>query len=246
MKAILIEDIPAVRAELRRLLELHCPQVEIMGEAESVVSGAKLMKQTAPDLLFLDIELPDGTGFDILDMVSHPVQVIFTTAVDAYAVQAFRYAAIDYLLKPIDPDQLIAAVTRANEREPLAEKQKSILSQALNGRPLKRMALHTQDRIHIIDVDRIRRCEADGNYTRFFIKEKSPILVAKTLKEFDRMLQEAGFLRVHQSHLVNLAEVAEYVKTDGVYLVMRDGGKVPVSVRKRSEVLERLDQLRPG
>ena len=246
MTAVIIEDIPEVRAVMQKLIAEICPEIEIVGEGDSVVSGARILKTVKPNLVFLDIELPDGNGFDLLDIIGDPVQVIFTTASDTYAVQAFRYAAIDYLLKPIDPDQLRAAVDRALASGPLEEQQLSILSQALQERTMDRIALHTSDRIHIIDISSITRCEADGNYTRFFIQEKKPILVAKTLKEFDKLLVGAGFLRVHQSHLVHLAHVGEYVKTDGVYLVMKDGVKVPVSFRKRHDVLQRLDQMRPA
>lgn len=246
ISAVIVEDMPEVRAGLRTLVEKHCPQVAITGEAESVVSGAKLIRSARPDLVFLDIEMPDGSGFDLLDIIDEPVQIIFTTAIDSYAARAFRYAAVDYLLKPVDPEQLMAAVERARQTGPLRKHQVEIMSEVMRGGRLDRIALHTQDRIHIVDVSTIIRCEADGNYTRFFISNKSPILVSRTLKDFDQLLSEAAFLRVHQSHLVNVKHVGEYVKTDGVYLVMKDGTKVPVSVRKRHEVLQRLDQLRPA
>ena len=245
MSAIIVEDLPEVRAALQDQIGSHCSDVLVAGTADSVVSGARLISQTKPDLVFLDIELPDGSGFDLLDIISHPVRVIFTTASDAHAVRAFRYAAVDYLLKPIDADELVAAVDRARAPFPTQKAQLSILSQALQHRQPERIALHTSDRVHIVALSAIIRCAADGNYTYFHLDDQRPILVARTLKEYDKMLSGAGFLRVHQSHLVNLAKVREYVKTDGVYLVMQDGAKVPVSVRKRQEVLERLNQLRP-
>ncbi|MDX1409337.1 MAG: LytTR family DNA-binding domain-containing protein [Saprospiraceae bacterium] len=243
--AVIVEDMPEVLHALRELIADHCPEVELLGTADSVVSGARLLASVHPQLVFLDIELPDGSGFDLLDITNEPVRVIFTTASDAHAVRAFRYAAIDYLLKPIDPEGLVAAVSRARNTPPPQASQLNVLSQALNQDQPERIALHTSDRVHIVEISSIMRCAADGNYTHFYLSEGRPVLVARTLKEYDKLLSTAGFLRVHQSHLVNIRHVREYVKTDGVYLVMKDGAKVPVSVRKRHEVLRHLDGLRP-
>jgi len=244
MRAIIIEDIVEVRQALNGLISDSCPEVEIVGEADSVVAGTKLIREVQPDLVFLDIELPDGTGFDILDLADMPVRVIFTTASDEYAIRAFKYAAIDYLQKPISRDELLSAVTRAHKSGPVEPQQMGILKDTLaTDKVPERIALHTMDRIHLISVDDIIRCEADGNYTMFYIKNRAALLVAKTLKEYDKLLSGDKFLRVHQSHLVNLDEIREYVKKDGGYLVMNDGNDVAVSTRKRPDVLRRLDQI---
>lgn len=244
MRAIIIEDIEEVRIGLRKLILGSCPEVEIVGEADTVVAGSKLIREVNPDLIFLDIELPDGTGFDILDLTDAPVRVIFTTASDEYAIRAFKYAAIDYLQKPVSVEDLLSAVARAHKSGPVEKQQMGILKETLNSESVpERIALHTMDRIHLVRVSDIIRCEADGNYTMFYIKNRAALLVAKTLKEYDKLLSGNKFMRVHQSHLVNLDEIREYVKTDGGYLLMNDGNDVAVSTRKRSEVLARLDQI---
>lgn len=244
MRAVVVEDIPDVREALVEMISTHCPEVEISGSAGSVVEAAKVIRDTNPDLLLLDVTLTDGTAFDLLDIVDFPGKVIFITASDAHAIRAFRYAALDYLLKPIDPGRLEAAISRASEMTRVVDEQMEMMRHNLDRQATPdRIALHTADRIHIVTLGEIVRCEADGNYTQFILRNKRPLLVAKTLKEYDKLMSEYGFLRVHQSHLVNLAHVKEYVKTDGTYLVMRDGSKIPVSTRKRQHVLAQIDRI---
>ena len=241
LHALIIDDIAEARTNLRRDIVDWCPEVEIIGEADGVLSGAKEIRRLKPDLVFLDIQMQDGTGFDLLDILGElKLHVIFTTASDAFAVKAFRYAAVDYLLKPIDPDELKAAVNKlkpqAGNTENLALLKQQIVSKKLP----ERIALHTLEKIYFVAIDEILQCESDDNYTRFFLKDKTKLLVTRTLKEFDELLSPLGFIRVHQSHLINLAQVKEFIKGDGGYLVMKDGSNVPVSTRKRQEVIERL------
>jgi two-component system LytT family response regulator len=245
MKAVIVEDQPDVREELHHLIAEHCSEITIAGSAGAVVAAARLVRESAPDLLFLDIELPDGTGFDLLDLIDQPVKVIFITGSDEYAIKAFRYAAIDYLLKPVDPADLIVAVDRARQSTGLSTDQLNVYRASLSGPDAipEKIALHTSDKIHFIRIADIIRCMADGNYTKFFLKDHNTLLVAKTLKDYDKLLSSADFIRVHQSHLVNMGAVREYVKTDGGYLVMTDGAKIPVSTRKKSEVLERFGDI---
>lgn len=242
-RALIIDDIPEARSNLRRDLANWCPELEIVGEAEGVVSGAREIRRLCPDLVFLDIQMQDGSGFDLLDILGEvPLHVIFITASDAFAVKAFRYAAVDYLLKPIDPDELKAAVAKLQSKKQQALENLQLLRQQLHGNPSpQRIALHTQDKIHVINIDEIQRCESDGNYTHFYLRDKSRLLVTRTLKEYDELLSPLGFLRVHQSHLVNLSQVKEFNKRDGGYLVMKDGSAVDVSTRKRQEVINRLE-----
>jgi two-component system LytT family response regulator len=242
MRAIIVEDVEEMRQALERRLAMSFPDIQIVGMAESVVQGARAVKALSPDLVFLDIELPDGTGFDLLDIIEQPVKVIFTTGSDEHAIRAFRYAAIDYLLKPFTNDELVEAVDRASKTSPLETEQKGILSEAMKGSAPKRIALHTSDKIIFVDVKDIVRCEADGNYTHVHVLGKPVVLVARTLKDYDTMLNDKGFFRVHQSHLVNILAVSEFVKTDGGYLVLKNGTKVPVSTRKRQSVLEWLER----
>jgi len=242
IKAVIIDDMDAARAVLKADLKEHCSIVNIVGEANSVVNGLKLLKNTKVDLVFLDIELDDGLGFDILELLGHyTFKVIFTTAQDNYAIKAFQVAAVDYLLKPIDPDLLIKAVEKIDKTHVHTAEQIDILNKSISNiaKPNK-IVLHTQEKIISADIDDIVRCESMGNYTTFYFKDKSKLLITRTLKEFDKILGPYNFIRTHQSHLINSNYVKEFVKTEGGYLLLTDGSRVSVSVRKRSEVLSEL------
>ncbi len=245
IRAVIIEDVEAARDNLASLIENYCPSVQLVGSASSVVEGLKLIKKEQPEILFLDIELGDETAFDLLDVLPEmESQVIFTTGSGEYAIRAFRYAAIDYLLKPIDPEELVQAVERHAASKGIAREQLAILGAqtGIDAVP-ERIVLKTLDKMYLIEISDIQRCEADGNYTMFHIEGRSPILVTKTLKDYDKLLDPAGFLRVHQSHLVNISWISEFVKVDGGYLVMRDGAKIPVSTRRRAYVVSELEKL---
>ncbi len=242
--ALIIDDNQKARDFLKRDLEKFCAELKILGEADGVVSGLKAIKKHKPEIVFLDIHMDDGTGFDILELLDNiSFKVIFTTASDAHAIQAFKFSAIDYLLKPIDPEELVAAVAKAAKGTAPEKENVSILKSHLkkeDKQELKKIALHTAEKIQICEISEIIRCEADVNYTHFNFKGGSSILVTKTLKHFDQLLTPSGFCRVHQSHLINLTEVKEYVKADGGYIVMSNGDRVPVSSRKKSEVIDRI------
>ena len=243
--AVLIDDIPQALDLLRNDLENHCPDVEIIGEAKSVVEGAKLLRSVSPDVVFLDIELQDGSGFDILEILGDiSFKIIFTTASDAHAIKAFRFSAIDYLLKPIDPEELKEAVDKLSQNIPDSKERIDLLLDVVKDkRGPKKMALYTLEKIQVVEIAEIIRCESSGNYTTFYFTDGTNLLVTKTLKEFDKMLQDQGFVRVHQSHLVNVNEIREYAKTEGGYLVMKDGSRVPVSIRKKPLVIKMLGDL---
>lgn len=239
--AVIIDDIESARKSLKDDLAHYCENIQIVGEAEGVVSGAKVIKETNPDIIFLDIQMNDGSGFDLLEILPDlDSNVIFTTASDQYAIKAFKFSAIDYLLKPIDPDDLVKAVEKASKESGGKEKL-GILKENFNSP--KKIALNTLEKIHIANVQDILRCESSVNYTMFYFNDNTKVLVTKTLKEYDKMLTPQGFLRPHQSHLINLEFVKEFVKLDGGYIVMKDGSKVPVSTRKRPEVMELLSNL---
>ena len=243
IRTVLIDDNPHAIQILRNDLAKMFPEVEIVGEAGGVVQGAKVLRQTRPDLLLLDIQMGDGTGFDLLEIVPDlKFQLIFTTAHDEHAIRAFRFAAVDYLLKPIDPEELRQAVERAKKFLTPQPERLSVLKENFDQKKQpKTIALHTAEKIHIARLDDILRLEANGNYTEVHFTTGSKLLLTKTLKEFSQLLETAGFLRVHQSHLVNFIHLREFIKTDGGYLVMANGIKVPVAVRKRAEVVSRLD-----
>jgi two-component system LytT family response regulator len=246
IKAILIDDLKQARVTLKKDLDAYATDLEVIGEADGVVSGAKMLKSTAPDIVFLDIQMQDGSGFDLLDILpSIDFKIIFITASDAHAIKAFRYAAIDYLVKPVDPDELKSALQRYRENHLNESEKYKLLSDSLknHSRPNERLALHAQDKINIVNIADIIRCESHVNYTTFYFMDGSRIVVTRTLKDFDDLLNDQGFYRVHQSHLVNMKFIREFVKGDGGYLLMVDGTEVPVSVRRRPAVLKMIEAL---
>lgn len=246
IKAIIIDDIEQARITFKKDLEIYASDVEVIAEASGVVEGAKLLKHTKPDVLFLDIQMQDGSGFDLLDVLSEiPFKIIFITASDAHAIKAFRYAAIDYLMKPVDPDELMSALEKFRSHRINENEKYQLLNDSLknHSKPNERLALHSQDKIHIVNINEILRCESSVNYTEFYFTNAKKMLVSKTLKEFEDLLTDSGFYRVHQSHLVNTKCIREYVKTEGGHLIMNDGSMIPVSTRKRPEVMKMLEKL---
>lgn len=246
LTAILIDDISSALEMLQNDLELKHPEIEIIGTAKSVVEASKLLRKKQPDILFLDIMLGDGTGFDILEI--HPnltSKVIFVTASDEYAIKAFKFAAIDYVLKPYSTDDLTNAIEKAKLQIIPNKEQLTVLQESIshpNQRP-KKISLHSSDKIIVVNLDDIMHCKSDNNYTEFYMTDHQKILVGKTLKYFSDILKEYGFIRVHQSHLINLQYVKEFIKSDGGYIVLQNNKTVPVSVRKRTEVIEALQKL---
>lgn len=241
--AIIIDDEITGVHTLQSLLELYCPEVTVVGHALGVKSSIKVIEETEPDLVFLDVEMKDGTGFDLLEQLADCAnfQVIFVTAYDHYAIKAFRFCALDYLLKPVNPVLLVEAVKKAIKLsdQSLHDKIK-ILQNNKNG-PQK-IILPSKDELFVADISEIIRCEATGNYTIFYIKDKQPQLVTKTLKEFDDLLCGIKFLRVHKSHLINLEFVERYLPKDS-QAIMKDGSRVEISRRRKDIFLKYLFNL---
>lgn len=247
IRAIIVDDIQRSRASLADDLKRYCPEVEVIAEAASVKTGVDAIKKHKPDVVFLDIQLEDGNGFNILEQVGKAdFKVIFTTGSDEYGIKAVKFSALDYLLKPIDPEELVAAVGKLKEASQ-AEKEGikdniSVLIENLKNinNSSRRIALNSADRVHVVNVSDIIRCESQRNYTLFYIKGNKQILVTRTLKEFEDMLEDSGFVRVHHSHLINISYLKEFVKSDGGYALMTDGSEVPVAVRKKEHLLQLL------
>ena len=245
INAIIIDDIEQARITLKKDLETYTPEVVVIGEASGVLEGAKLLKKIKPDVLFLDIQMQDGSGFDLLDILSDiHFNIIFITASDAYAIKAFQYAAINYLVKPVDPDKLIASIEQLKTRRFNEFEKYKLLNDSLksNSKNQTKLALNTQEKIHIVNIADIIRCESDGNYTEFYFTHHKKILVTKTMKDFEEILTQHGFYRVHQSHLINTKFIKEFIKTDDV-LLMEDDTQIPVSSRRRADVIKMLEQL---
>lgn len=240
IRAVIIDDIPEAISVLKSDLENYCVNIEVVGSAEGVVTGAKLIRDLKPDLVFLDIQMKDGSGFDLLEIVPDvQFKLIFTTASDEFAVKAFKFAAVDYLLKPIDPDELMDAVSRIEGQDKAAQRIDLLKENFVKA---KRIALNTLEKIHIVSVEEILRCESNINYTMFYFTDGTKLLVTKTLKEFDNLLSGHNFIRVHQSHLINTNFIKEFLKSAGD-IVMKDGTKVPVSTRKKQVLMDMISNF---
>lgn len=246
ISVVIIDDESRARTTLKELLPVLCPDIKIIGEANGVASGVKLLSQVRPDAVFLDIQMNDGTGFDLLDRLRNlDFHLIFATAYEEFAIKAFRYHALDYLVKPIDPDELMAVcrkIRKKNENR-LSEQRLGRLLASLQSRKIENIALSTSEGIIYLRLKEITRLESEGNYTYFYTEDGDKILVARTLKEFGDLLPAELFYRLHQSHIVNLREVRKVLKEDGGYALMSGGVKVPVSRRRKEELLERLKRM---
>jgi two-component system, LytTR family, response regulator len=246
--AVLIDDDENLRDGMKGLLALYAPEIKIIGEAEDVETGTAIIEKLRPQVVFLDILLHDGTGFDILEQLAKrngktTSHIVFITAHEEYAIKAFRFSALDFLLKPVDPDELQKVIAKIKE---VLEKNESyahidLLIENIRKKVdnYKRIALSTADGIHVFEVSDIIRCEGEDNYTTFYIKNNKPVIISRTLKEYEDLLGEYGFERIHQSHLINLAYLKSYIKKDGGYVVMADNANLPISQRKK----ERLQEL---
>ncbi len=247
MKAVIIDDKSSLRNALKLLVENHLPQVTIVGEAESVAKGNILIENVSPDLIFLDVELGDGTGFDILlKFPDAHFKVIFITAHDHYAIRAIKYSALDYLLKPVDVVELKEAVTKAEntltrQAEKLRGKALEAMLHNMNAEnSLKKIVLTDSENIHLLDKKDIIRCQAEGNYTHFFLTNNRKILVSQTLKEYVELLNDKNFFRVHHAHLLNLDYFSHFEKAHGGIVHMTDGSTLPVAVRRKDNLLKAL------
>lgn len=232
---------------LTTLIHEHFNDIEVIETANDIATGYSVIQKTDPDIVLLDINLPDGNGFDLLRKFGTiHFKLIFITAHEEFAIEAFKYSAIDYILKPVEEDALVEAIKRARNLKLMEDqhlKIKALLGNLDEGVPMKRIILRTADCLHLINVNDIIRCEADSNYTYFYLRDGKRILVSKTIKEFSEMLKNAGFIRVHQSHLVNTDYIDRYMKTDGGTMIMRDQSQVPISQERRAYVLKKLESL---
>lgn len=229
---------------LSQMLIKNHPEIEITGTANSAEEARSLIHQVKPDLVFLDVKMPVENGFDLLESLSEiNFEVVFVTAFDKYALKAIKFCAIDYLLKPIAPKDLETALSRVrqvfherNQNKRLMHLLDNLKSDA---RPQK-IALPTANELHFVEVDKIIRCQAENNYTHFYLDNGCSVLVSKTLKEWDELLSDYGFIRTHQSHLINKQYVKAYVKKEGGYLAMMDGSQVSISKQRKEGVLESI------
>ncbi|MFP4469788.1 MAG: LytR/AlgR family response regulator transcription factor [Bacteroidales bacterium] len=248
MRAIIIEDELNARDHLKSLLQTYCPEVEIVGEAHDVSSAYEIIQNVEPDLIYLDIRMPDGTGFDLLNRFREiNFNVIFTTAYAEHAIDAFKFSAVHYLLKPIDPPDLMEATGKARQEVRMKNLQDKIeaLFENLNTgkKPEKKIVLTTNSSIYVVNSGDIIMCQSDRNYTLFHLTDGREILVAKTIKDFDDILSGLGFFRAHRQYLVNLDYIQALEKGGGGTIRMKGGLGVPVSVRKKEQLIEILSSM---
>lgn len=247
IRSIIIEDEPHSQKTLHNFIKKYCAQVEVVSVASTIKMAVEQVHLLKPDLIFLDIDLPDGTGFELLEQIKQPWPgIIFVTAYNQYAVKAFQISAIDYLLKPVDPELLVKAIEKANHSkdnpEQQAKKIAALHENRLSGR-LSKMALPTQNGIQLVKIDEVIRLEADGNYTTIFLKDQCKILVSKKIKEFEALLEDTHFFRIHQSHIVNLEVIDRYIKGEGGTVILEDGSQLEVARRRKEEFLKRITSL---
>ena len=242
IKAILVDDEKHCRETLSIQLEKYCSEVQLLAQCNSAVQGLEAIAQYQPDVVFLDVEMPKMNGFEMLQQFSQiPFDVIFTTGYDAYAIKAIRFSAIDYLLKPIDKDELRKAVGKVSQKTSHnLNQQLDILLARLGTKQvsLQKIALPTLDGFELVPLENILHCEADSNYTHVVLKHAKKVLVSRTLKEIEELLDGHAFLRIHHSYIVNLNEIVRYIRGEGGYVIMSDNTSITVSRSRKDALLK--------
>lgn len=249
IKTIIVDDESRSRETILELVKLYCDDVKIVGQAEDVKSGLLAIRKYKPDLVLLDIKMPDGTGFDLVRQIDHiNFKIIFITAYEEYAIKAFKFSALDYLLKPIDPEELTIAIEKVSKslnNESVSSKIKEFMTYMDHFRKDgegKKIILKTSENIYVVDADEIISIESDQNYSRFHLVEGESIFVSRTMKDYVPMLEGHTFYRVHQSYIINLNHVKRYQREENI-CVMSDGSKIPVSYRKKEELFTLFKNL---
>lgn len=250
LRAIVIDDIETIRKRNITIIKANCPNITIIGQADSVASGEKIIRQLSPDIVFLDVDMPDGTGFELLQKLSpFNFKVIFITGYEDFAIKAFRFSAIDYLLKPLNAQDLIESVKKAEDslgKEVFDMKLHNLFMNLERPRNLQKLILKTSDRIYSINIQDIIHCESDKNYTTFHFINAPKLTVSTSLKEYEATLTPYGFFRTHQSHLINMSFFDHFIKANGGNtIVMKNKTTIRLSVRKKEEFLVLLENLHP-
>lgn len=242
--AIIVEDEAPIRNGFREILNIYCPDIVVIGEADGVASGVKLLNSIRPDILFLDIMLGDGMGFELLDQIeSSNFHVVFVTSHNNYALKAFQYNAINYLLKPIDPDALITTIQRLPPKKnaQFLKKQMEVFTESYQKGDFQQLTLTTKEGLFFVYLQDIVRMESDGNLVSFYLENgRKMVLTTKSLKEYTRLLPIGDFYRTHQSHIVHRRYISSFIFEDGGYILMSDNSQVPVSRRKKDDFMKWL------
>ncbi len=248
IKAVIVDDEKRSIEALDRLLARYCENINVIARANGCEKGIEQIKKYRPDVVFLDIQMPDGSGFKLLEEIGDiDFEVIFVTAYDQFAIKAIKFSALDYLLKPVVPKDLKKAVEKVRHKKIIGFDNKNIKVlfeniKATNSEP-KKIILSTSEGMHIVNISDILRCESDDYYTKFFFTNGKSLLISKTLKENEELLSGHNFVRPHKSHLVNTAYIKSYMRIDGGVIVMSDSSKIPVSRRKREKIIDIINHL---
>ncbi len=240
LNALIIDDESKSRNALRAMLDEYCPQIVVVGEASTPIEAVKEINSKKPELVFMDVEMPGGTGFDVLEAIAEPTfATIFVTAYDKYAVKAFRHSAFDYLLKPLNIEELESAVNRAVQAK-LSDRSVAyeVLKANREDNTFTKIAIPSGSTYQFAEIGDIIRCEADGSYTTIFMMNGDQHVASKKLKDFEQTLEEHNFCRVHHSHLINLDHIVSYQRGKGGHVLMKDGAEVQISTRRREAFLK--------
>lgn len=246
IRTIIIDDDQLVREVITKTVNSYCPNVSIVAVAENVKTGVAAINENEPDLVLLDIKMPDGSGFDLIKHFDKPdFRVIFISGYMEYAIKGYKFGAIDYILKPIDEEELSLAINRADDVIRYEEKLqfKSMESNIKTLNKSDKIVLKTSEHVHLINTSDIIRIEADGNYSTFFIADGRKVIVSRAIKEWEENLIDKGFHRVHKSHLINIHKLTYFDKTDSGDVIMSDGSVVPVASRKKEMLLNLFESL---
>src|SRR6056297_1590114 len=247
IKAVIIDDEPEIREVNRRLLADNFTEVEIVGEADSVESGVELIQKVQPQLVLLDIDIKGGTGFHILQKVKpYNFALIFITAFNEFAIKAIKFSALDYILKPVNETEFCSAVQSAIEsieNWQLEDQVNNFFDHYERKTQTKKIVLKTSDSIYLVDISDIIYCVSDNSYTTFYLKDKKEILVSKSIKEYEKLLESYNFFRSHQSYLVNLHFIRKIDKTNGGSIILNNKKEIPISHRRKQALLDIFDKL---
>lgn len=247
IKTLIVEDEQKSRDMLAAIIQKNFPELTVAGTAKNVSEGVEMIKAHNPDLVFLDISMPDGSGFDLLEKVhGHKFELIFATASDQHAIRAIKYSACDYLLKPIDIEELKSAIEKVIQKKNAIPNMENLqfLIQHLKraDENFQKITLPTGNAYEIVNIKDIIRCEADGSYTNFYLNDKRKLMISAGLKHYEELLPESDFIRVHHHHLINMNHVVRFLKEDGGYAIMSDGSKIEISRRKKEAFMEKLNK----
>ena len=248
ISAIIIDDDPMSRKQLKDMLTHITTEINVVQQCETGAEGIGAIKQWQPDLVFLDIEMPDMNGFEMLERLpSLNLSIIFTTSFNQYAIRAIRFAALDYLLKPYEEDVLKYAIERAIEKikeKELPNQMRMLLNQVSNNKPLHNLAIPTIEGLLFADVSSIISCESDGRYTNIFFDEKKTVMASRMLSEFEELLAPSGFIRIHKSYLINTKHIKKYIRGEGGQVIMSSGKTLDVGRTYKQQLLEKVGSFR--